>query len=479
MNLNTTLIKRIVVILSIMISGVIVAGLTLYIQSYRSKQDLNLWHRTVLEKEFDASTPDTDLSAYFEREDRLFEELKERVVNKVSENSPDPINRFNRHSDVYPSSFTKNWNRSYFFEVENPKGAILLLHGLSDSPYSMHSIAEFFANQGYNALVLRLPGHGTTPGSLAESRWKDWSAAVRLAAVYAAEKAGKNGKFFLAGYSNGAALSIEYTLDSIEASELPCPDGLFLFSPAIGVTKLAFISKFQLLLSRLPGLEKLGWLDILPEYDPFKYNSFPTNAGYQIYRLTSSITSRISKFQNKDLMGNFPSVVTYVSAVDATVPIQAIINRLYDKLPENNSKLVMFDVNHTAEMEPFLKNLYDTQLNAFLERSNLKFELILITNKESAEIMIHHRLPGQSEWLKRPSDLSWPRGIYSLSHVAIPFSKNDPVYGAGSHELHTLGNLEARGERDVLRIPITLLMRLRYNPFFEYIEKDLEQSLKN
>ena len=32
-------------------------------------------------------------------------------------------------------------------------------------------------------------------------------------------------------------------------------------------------------MARIPGLYKLGWTDVLPEYDPYKYNSFATNAG--------------------------------------------------------------------------------------------------------------------------------------------------------------------------------------------------------
>ena len=46
--------------------------------------------------------------------------------------------------------------------------------------------------------------------------------------------------------------------------------------------------------SVLYHLTKLGWTDVLPEYDPFKYNSFPIEAGEQIYDLTMEVNRRIA-----------------------------------------------------------------------------------------------------------------------------------------------------------------------------------------
>ena len=70
--------------------------------------------------------------------------------------------------------------------------------------------------------------------------------------------------------------------------------------------------------------------------------------------------------------------------------------------------------------------------------------------------------------------MSWPSGIYSLSHVAIPFAPDDPVYGTGNMggDYHgiPLGALQPRGETNLLVTPLNRLMRLRHNPFFAYVE---------
>ena len=71
--------------------------------------------------------------------------------------------------------------------------------------------------------------------------------------------------------------------------KMPQISGLVLISPSIGITPMAAIANWQAKLGRLLGLSKLAWNAILPEYDPFKYNSFAVNASDQVYRLTTEI----------------------------------------------------------------------------------------------------------------------------------------------------------------------------------------------
>ncbi len=73
----------------------------------------------------------------------------------------------------------------------------------------------------------------------------------------------------------------------------------------------------------------------------------------------------------------------------------------------------------------------------------------------------------------RPLDMAWPSGVFSLSHVALPFPPSDPLYGSTPPDEPNqlfLGQLALRGERGVLRLPATYLLRLRHNPFYDYLE---------
>ena len=81
-----------------------------------------------------------------------------------------------------------------------------------------------------------------------------------------------------------------------------------------------------------------------------------------------------------------------------------------------------------------------------------------------------------------PLGLSWPNGVVSLSHIALPFPPDDPLYGKKpplDDGFIYLGDLAFRGERGLLKIPTDWLLRMRYNPFYEYMESRLISWVEN
>ena len=89
-------------------------------------------------------------------------------------------------------------------------------------------------------------------------------------------------------------------------------------------------------------------------------------------------------------------------------------------------------------------------------------------------VIAKHKLPFSLDISKiEMLNLAWPRGVISLSHVALPFSPEDPLYGQHppeSDDIIFLGQIALQGERGLLKIPGDFLMRLRYNPFYSYLE---------
>jgi hypothetical protein len=79
------------------------------------------------------------------------------------------------------------------------------------------------------------------------------------------------------------------------------------------------------------------------------------------------------------------------------------------------------------------------------------------------------------ETVDEPIGLKWPPEVFSLSHVALPFPEDDPVYGSLATDSPTapvaLGLLSPRGEKSVLTVPVEVLMRVSANPFFPYLAK--------
>jgi hypothetical protein len=69
-----------------------------------------------------------------------------------------------------------------------------------------------------------------------------------------------------------------------------------------------------------------------------------------------------------------------------------------------------------------------------------------------------------------------------LSHVALPFAPDDPIYGDPSGRTAAyaglpLGTLQPRGETSVLTVSSSQILRLRHNPFFAYVEQRIEAAI--
>jgi hypothetical protein len=61
----------------------------------------------------------------------------------------------------------------------------------------------------------------------------------------------------------------------------------------------------------------------------------------------------------------------------------------------------------------------------------------------------------------------------SLSHVALPIAPDDPLYGQrapDNDDFIFLGQMAIQGELGLLQIPTNWMIRLRYNPFYDYLE---------
>ena len=150
----------------------------------RRQPDLKPWHGT-LSAEFQAKdyTDKSTLADYLKIEEAVFAQMEREVIAKVAPSDRGRYNRYSPDGVVNPTRFAKNWNRTFELVPEGEvRGGVLLMHGLTDSPYSVRAEAELYAKEGFYALALRVPGHGTIPGALTVAKWQDWRAAARLGA---------------------------------------------------------------------------------------------------------------------------------------------------------------------------------------------------------------------------------------------------------------------------------------------------------
>jgi esterase/lipase len=467
--------ERVLVFVPVLALAVVATIVLVYaIQARLRLGDLRPWHRLTLDSEFDAGRSDAPktFAEYRQLEERLFADLRRRLLDDLEAADAHALSRYNPQSAPARLALGTPYNRSFELAPEVVRGGVLLVHGLSDSPYSMRALGEFFRDRGFYVLALRLPGHGTIPAELAGVDWRDWYAAVELAARHVAERAGPDAPLYVGGHSTGGALTTLYCLRSLGDSSLPRPARLVLVSPAIGITKTAALTRVLAGLSFIPYFEKSRWIEVMPEYDPYKYNSFPVNAAKQIFLLTRELRSVLEAEGTKGRLEAMPRVLAFQSLIDATVTTSEVMKGLFLRLPERGHELVVFDVNRGEALQGLIAPGLVEDLEKVRDAPPLPFRITWVANRapETNEVIAYTREAGTRETVRTELGLRWPRGVLSLGHVALPFPEDDPVYGLapkpGAGPWYPLGALTVRGEGGALVVPLGNLARLRSNPFF-------------
>ena len=466
------ILKRVALVLAI----ALVTFLAIRIYDSQRGPPLEPWHTFLPDEQSAEELADATWDQYLAAEQATFEQVQAEVTAKLAAEDQVPVNRYFEGSPVYPGGFAEDWNRSYILEPEGePVGAAVFLHGLTDSPYSLRHIARRYQARGFVAIAIRLPGHGTVPAGLTEAVWEDWLAATRLAVREAAGRIGPSAPLHLVGFSNGGALALMYTLEALEESTLQRPARLVLISPMIGITRFARFAGLAGLPAILPAFAKAAWLGLLPEFNPFKYNSFPVNGARQSWQLTQVLQQEIRRQARAGQLAGLPPILTFQSVLDFTVSTRAIVTSLYAHLPENGSELVLFDVNRNAKLGPLLSSAADVVLSGMLPEPPRRFRTALITNvtADSSEVMERVVEAGAVSEQARRLGLFYPPDVFSLSHVALPFPPSDGLYGFEPDPEEDfgvrLGAVAPRGERAALIVSLDSLLRMSSNPFFPYL----------
>lgn len=475
-------------------------GFTLY--AVGTLPPLQPWHTELMRQEFDADRhEDLDFAGYRQLEDRLFAELRSKtegwardgllpgcagaatdaghdnacvVADEAFRNS-----RFNAAGWLHRLADGAPFNRSFRLTPPQVAGQALLVHGLTDSPYSMHAMARTLHAQGFEVTVLRLPGHGTLPSMMAVMSARDWTAAVRLAARDVAARVQPGQPFYVGGYSSGGTLVLQYALDALQDGTLRRPDRVLLVSPAIELTPVAALSEIIDIFGvvPIPVLDKVRWQALAPEFDPYKFNSFPVNASRQINRATRALQRSLRDAEVAGRLAQLPPVVAWQSVVDSTVGANGLVDQVYARLRGPAHRLVMFDVNRSPE----LAGLERPAARALIQRiqggpRGYTFDLVSNAEGRLPRITLNRIAPdGKVE--SRETMLEWPAALVSVGHVALPFPADDPVYGfmrgSGRDGIPSIGSWLLRGENGAITISLGSLTRLRSNPFWALIDADV------
>jgi alpha-beta hydrolase superfamily lysophospholipase len=467
----------------LLLAGAFLAALALRAWDAFTGPPLEAWHTYVPAELGARDLAAADWAEYLRKEDEVFAAVRRTVVDTSDGGDRVKFNRYAAVSPVYPPRLSRDWNRSVVLEPPGPPvGAVVLLHGLTDSPYSARHVGEVYRAHGWVAVAIRLPGHGTVPAGLTDVDWEDWQAATRLAVREARRRTGPEAPLHVVGYSNGGALALQYALDAVDDPELGRPSRVVLLSPMIGITRFARFAGIAGWPAIFPAFANAAWLSVRPEFNPFKYESFPVNGARQSQRLTAVLQAQVLRLAGAGRLAELPPVVTFQSAIDFTVSTRAIVDALYAHLPANGSELVVFDVNRTSKFAPLLRTAAETKVERLLPEPPRRYRTTVVTTADAtSEVVERVTAPGAVSEATRPLGVRYPEDVFSLSHVAVPFPLDDGLYGLVPDPSDDfgiqLGRLAARGEIGALVVNPNASLRMLSNPFFPYMRARIEEAL--
>jgi esterase/lipase len=382
------------------------------------------------------------LNSLFNSEQLSFADYVARsrdIISKVrSATDQDALQQSSLHNAIEGNSpFELKPSGTDSLGKEKPwRRGILLTHGLSDSPYFMRHMAAVFQESGFRVMAVLLPGHGTRPGDLLEVTWQEWAKVV----AYGTDKlAAEVDEVYLGGYSAGGALSIYQSLQDQRVR------GLFLFAPAIDITHRAAFASLHKLVSWLVPCVK--WVDIKPDKDIYKYESFAKNTATQMYQLTLALGAELKQYEL-----HIP-IFTVASVDDKTV---------------NTAATLEFMAQHQNPANKFILYSNDTnQLSKNLSGGNIEW--------------VNSFIPEQK--------------ILSSAHTAILVSPDDEHYGVDGNYANCIhyypDNMEKYnacmmhpkecwlGEITEKNLEAGVLRRLMYNPNFMGLKKSLSLFISN
>lgn len=156
------------------------------------------------------------------------------------------------------------------FDLPGGPDAVLLLHGLTGSPFEVRHVAERLNSLGMRCVGPLMPGHGGDPRALLNLTWRDWVEGAKRELV----RVQGEGKVFVVGSSMGGMVTC------VLAHDMPgYIDGVALLSPALqlgGTARLAGFLAHTPLSRVVPILPKLGGSDVT---DPIMKQANPAMAG--------------------------------------------------------------------------------------------------------------------------------------------------------------------------------------------------------
>lgn len=258
------------------------------------------------------------------------------------------------------------------------KKAIVLVHGLSDSPYFLTEIGKFFHERlGYNVYLPLLYCHGLKdPQGMNDVKLAEWKSNVNFAIDYAAAKADE---ISVGGLSTGGAISFYMAVNNSKVNGT-----IYLFSAALdlygGIGGLVGELKERILRSFVADvLDKMSNDKTLVGKNPYRYTHIDMSGAQELSLLIKENDAILNKFSSQNLFSTRVFVAHSESDKSANITGITDLQKICD--PDKFSFFRIPESANVSNASLVLKNpvfaLDSTEKDEALEKANLLFQEML------------------------------------------------------------------------------------------------------
>ncbi len=262
-------------------------------------------------------------------------------------------------------------------------GIAILVHGLSDTAFSLRDIGSVLAESCFNSRLVLLPGHGTRAGDLLTTRHGDWQKTLNYLIDQAVNE---TDTVMLIGFSLGGVLTLDAALQRQDDI-----DGVIGISPAYYLSS-ARLAKWANLVAPISR-----WVDRGVQDDPLRYEAMPTRGVAETWSAMTNL------HKNFDRYGPVRIPWMLAQSMDDAVVV-----------PEQNEQLWKQQATNP-----------NSQLIRFVSTQQYPAEQRVLT------------LPGSSEADR----------VIALTHLAIHQSPANPHYGENGTYRNCGGNMPREPEK--------------------------------
>jgi carboxylesterase len=242
------------------------------------------------------------------------------------------------------------WNEPLF--REGSRVGVLVSHGFTGSPCSVHEYASRLTDAGYTVALPLLSGHGRTPEQMEKAGWTDWTEDVEGAYVWLRER---TDTVFASGLSMGGTLAVWLAEQHPELAGIVPINAALHFGPREWMMRSLGACGF-------PRFLKAVGNDIKkPGEDERAYHRVPVRATRQFALLLAAVRRNLHRVR-------CPALI-YSSQHDHTVP-PANQQMLYRTINSQHKRLVTLDDSyHVATMDHDKERIFAGALEFIGERA--------------------------------------------------------------------------------------------------------------